>query len=248
MDPVSHVGFLHEGFVYGQGGDGAALGNLLNLASPFQDGEDGGDALELTCRTTFDLQGGVYGGGGGGGSVGTSIAIGPFNIPIIGNLGPFVLLEAGVTGGGGVSGGQAPPAAGSGGGVLLGPSITDSGTDATVGPVAIPGVGGVLAYQIPLSFSVTVVTITVTPFVSLNAGDGGDFGQQGGGASGTAGAQIVATVQIPFIGTQTLINQTISATLGLSQGGAPGTAININGNTTLNLITPNFLIKGPIQP
>jgi hypothetical protein len=219
----------------------------LNLASPFQDGAPGGDALELTCRTTFDLQGGVYGGGGGGGSVGTSIAIGPFNIPIIGNLGPFVLLEAGVTGGGGVSGGQAPSATGSGG-ILLGPSITDGGTNATIGPVAVPGVGGVLAYQIPLSFSVTVVTITVTPFVSLDAGDGGDFGQQGGGASGTAGAQILATVQIPFIGTQTLINQTISANLGLSQGGASGDAIDINGNITQDLITPNFLIKGNVQP
>lgn len=248
MDPVSHVGLLHEGFIYGRGGDGAPLGNLLNLASPFQDGDPGGDALELTCRTTFDLQGGVYSGGGGGGSVGTSIAIGPFNVPIIGNLGPFVLLEAGVTGGGGSSGGQAPAAAGSGGGVLLGPSITDSGTDAGVGPVAIPGVGGVLSYSIPLSFSVTVVTITVTPFVSLNAGDGGDFGQPGGPASGTAGANILATVQIPFIGTQTLINQTISASLGLSQGGAPGTAITGNGNTVQNLITPNFLIKGPVQP
>ena len=247
MDPVSHVGFLHEGFVYAKGGDGAPLGNLLNLSSPFQDGEPGGDALELTCRTTFDLQGGVYGGGGGGGSVGTSIAIGPFSVPIIGNLGPFVLLEAGVTGGGGVSGGQASSATGSGG-VLIGPSITDSGTDATVGPVAVPGVGGVLAYQVPFSFSVTVVTITVTPFVSLNAGDGGDFGQQGGGASGTAGANILATVQIPFIGTQTLINQTISANLGLSQGGAPGDAINKNGNITQDLITPNFLIKGFVQP
>lgn len=247
MDPVSHVGFLHEGFVYARGGNGAPLGNLLNLSSPFQDGSPGGDALELTCRTTFDLQGGVYGGGGGGGSVGTSIAIGPFNVPIIGNLGPFVLLEAGVTGGGGVSGGQALSATGSGG-VLLGPSLTSSGTNATVGPNAVPGVGGVLAYQIPLSFSVTVVTITVTPFVSLDAGNGGDFGQAGGGASGTAGANILATVQIPFIGTQTLINQTISANLGLSQGGAPGDAIDRNGNTTLNLITPNFLIKGAVQP
>ncbi|MEZ4977946.1 MAG: hypothetical protein R2772_01485 [Chitinophagales bacterium] len=247
LDPVSHVGFLHEGFVYARGGNGAPLGNLLNLSSPFQDGAPGGDALELTCRTTFDLQGGVYGGGGGGGSVGTSIAIGPFNVPIIGNLGPFVLLEAGVTGGGGSSGGQALSATGSGG-VLLGPSLTASGTSATVGPNAIPGLGGVLAYQVPLSFSVTVVTITVTPFVSLDAGNGGDFGQQGGGASGTAGANILATVQIPFIGTQTLINQTISANLGLSQGGAPGDAIDRNGNTTLNLITPNFLIKGAVQP
>jgi hypothetical protein len=247
LDPVSHVGFLHEGYVYARGGDGAPLGNLLNLASPFQDGDPGGDALELTCRTTFDLQGGIYSGGGGGGSVGTSIAIGPFNVPIIGNLGPFVLLEAGVTGGGGSSAGQAQSATGSGG-VLLGPSLTDAGTNATAGPNSVPGVGGVLAYQIPLSFSVTVVTITVTPFVSLDAGNGGEFGQQGGPASGTAGANILATVQIPFIGTQTLINQTISASLGLSQGGAPGDAINVNGNTTLNLITPNFLIKGPVQP
>ena len=84
--------------------------------------------------------------------------------------------------------------------------------------------------------------------MSLDAGDGGDFGQQGGGASGSAGAQILATVQIPFIGTQTLINQTISATLGLSQGGAAGDAIDVNGNTIQNLITPNFLIKGAVQP
>jgi hypothetical protein len=247
MDPVSHVGFLHEGYVYARGGNGAPLGNLLNLSTPFQDGSPGGDALELTCRTTFDLQGGVYSGGGGGGSVGTSITIGPFSVPIIGNLGPFILLEAGVTGGGGSSGGIALSASGSGG-ILIGPSLTASGTNATSGPASVPGVGGVLAYQIPLSFSVTVVTITVTPFVSLNAGDGGNFGQQGGGASGTAGANILATASIPFIGTVTLINQTISASLGLSQGGAPGDAINKNGNIVQNLITPNFLIKGNVQP
>jgi hypothetical protein len=247
MDPLSHVGFLHEGFVYARGGDGAPMGNLLNLGSPFQNGDPGGDALELTCRTTFDLQGGVYGGGGGGGTVGTRIAIGPFNVPIIGQLGPFILLEAGVTGGGGSSGGQAQTAAGSGG-VLLGPSLTDDGTDATLGPNSVPGVGGVLSYSIPLSFSVTVVTITVTPFVSLNAGDGGGFGQAGGPASGTAGANVLAQASIPFIGTVNLINQTISANLGLSQGGAAGIAIDKNGNTTLDLITPNFLIKGAVQP
>ncbi|MFT4644789.1 MAG: hypothetical protein ACI8ZX_001196 [Planctomycetota bacterium] len=247
MDPVSHVGFLNEGFVYAKGGDGAALGNLLNLSSPFQDGDDGGDALELTCRTTFDLQGGLYGGGGGGGSVGTSIAIGPFSIPIIGTLGPFILLEAGVTGGGGSSGGLAQTASGSGG-VLLGPSLVDDGTDATVGPTSIPGVGGILAYSIPLSFGVSVVNIAVTPQVSLDAGDGGGFGQQGGGASGNAGANVVATASVPFIGTVTLFSQNFNASLGLSQGGAAGNAIEINGNTILDLVTPNYLIKGPIQP
>lgn len=247
LDPVSHVGFLHEGFVYAKGGDGAPLGNLLNLATPFQNGEPGGDALELTCRTTFDLQGGVYAGGGGGGSVGTSIAIGPFSIPIIGTLGPFILLEAGVTGGGGSSGGQAQSAASSGG-VLLGPSLTDSGTSATVGPQSVPGVGGILSYNIPLNFGVSVVNIAVTPYVSLDAGDGGNFGQQGGGASGSAGAAVQATAQVPFVGTITLFSQTFNATLGLSQGGLPGDAINVNGNTTLNLITPNYLIKGNVQP
>jgi len=247
MDPLSHVGLLHEGFLIAKGGNGAALGNLLNLATPFQNGLPGGDALNLTCRTTFDLQGGVYGGGGGGGAVGTSLAIGPFNVPIIGQLGPFILLEAGVTGGGGVSGGIAQTASSSGG-ILLGPSLTDDGTDATVGPNAVPGVGGVLAYSIPLSLSASVVTITVTPFVSLDAGDGGSFGQQGGAASGSAGATVLATVQIPFIGNVNLINQTFSASLGLSQGGAGGDAIDINGNTTINLITPNFLIKGDVTP
>ncbi len=247
LDPVSHVGFLNQGFVIGRGGNGAPLGNLLNLASPFQDGDDGGNALELTCRTTFDLQGGVYSGGGGGGSVGTSITIGPFSIPIIGTLGPFILFEAGVTGGGGSSGGIAQSASGSGG-VLLGPSLTDDGTNATTGANAVPGVGGVLAYSIPLSFGVSVVTISVTPFVSLDAGDGGDFGQQGGGASGTAGAQVTASAQVPFIGTVTLFSQNISASLGLSQGGAPGNALEVNGNIVQDLVTPNYLIKGPIQP
>lgn len=247
MDPFSHVGFFHEGFVYAKGGNGAPLGNLLNLSSPFQNGLPGGDALNLTCRTTFDLQGGVYGGGGGGGSVGTSIAIGPFSIPIIGNLGPFILLEAGSTGGGGVSGGISQLASGSGG-ILLGPSLTAGGTNATVGPNAVPGLGGILAYSIPLSFGVSVVNINVTPYVSLNAGDGGNFGQAGGGASGNAGASVVATASVPFIGNITLFSQTFNASLGLSQGGAGGDAIDKNGNIVQDLVTPNYLLKGTVTP
>jgi hypothetical protein len=246
LDPQSHVGLRHEGYIYAKGGDGAPLGNLLS-GQFFQNGEDGGDALELTCRTTFDLQGGIYAGGGGGGSVGTSIVLPAISVPLVGTLGPFILLEAGATGGGGSSGGVAQSAAGSGG-ILLGPSLTDMGTDATVGPNSIPGEGGEISFSVPLSFNVTVITITVTPFVAINGGDGGGFGQPGQPGTGTAGANVTVTATIPFVGNVTLFNQTISGSLGISQGGAAGIAIKTNNNTTQNLITPNFLIKGAVQP
>lgn len=238
LDPNSHVGFKHEGFVYAKGGDGASLGNLLSLSSVLPPGESGGDALELTCRTTFDLQGGVYGGGGGGGSVGGAIAT-P-SLPVVGAI---VLLEAGVTGGGGASGGLSGGTPGTNG-IVIGPSLVEAGTNATVGPNSIPGVGGVLSY----SQAINIGPVTATPFVSLAAGDGGDFGQSGGDAVGTAGANIQVVVSLPFVGNVTVFNQTVSASLGFSQGGDAGIAIKTNNVTIQDLITPNFLIKGAVQP
>lgn len=238
LDPLSHVGFRNKGFLYAKGGDGADLGNLLNGLNFFPPGEDGGDALELTCRTTFDLQGGVYAGGGGGGSVGGAIAT-P-NLPIIGAL---VLLEAGVTGGGGASGGIAGSTPG-GNGIVIGPSLIAAGSNAGTGPLAIPGVGGVLSY----STSFSAGPATVSPFVSLSAGDGGDFGQPGTSALGSLGANVQVVVSVPFIGNITLLNQTLTLNLPISQGGSPGTAVKTNNVIIQDLVTPNFLIKGPVQP
>jgi hypothetical protein len=237
LDPQSHVGLRHEGYIYARGGNGAPLGNLLNPGSIFPQGGRGGDALELTCRTSFILQGGVYAGGGGGGSVGGSIAT-P-SLPIVGAI---VLLEAGVTGGGGSSGGISPQT--SGGNIVIGPSLLAPGTNATVGPNSIPGVGGVINYSQPIN----VGPVIATPFVQLAAGDGGGFGQRGGDATGTAGANIQVVVTIPFVGSVTLFNQTVSGSLGFSQGGDAGIAIKTNNNPTIDLITPNFLIKGIVQP
>ena len=238
LDQFSHVGFRNKGFVYAQGGNGAALGNLIGGSGFAPPGEDGGDALELTCRPTFDLQGGVYSGGGGGGSVGGAVAT-P-SLPIIGTL---VLIEAGVTGGGGASGGLTGTTPGTNG-VVIGPSLLAQGTDATVGPTSIPGVGGVLSYN--TSFSAGPAT--VSPFVSLSGGDGGDFGQPGTSALGSLGANVQVVVSVPFIGNITLLNQTFSFNLPISQGGAPGTAVKTNNVIIQDLVTPNFLIKGPVQP
>lgn len=239
LDPDSHVGFKHQGFVYAKGGNGANLGNLLTNLNIFPPGDDGGDALELTCRTTFDLQGGVYSGGGGGGSVGGSLAT-P-SLPIIGSI---VLLEAGVTGGGGSSGGIAGSTPGTSGGIVIGPSILAQGTDATTGPTSIPGVGGILSFT--TSFSAGPAT--VSPFVSLEGGDGGEFGQAGTSAAGNIGANVQIVVSVPIIGNITLLNQTLQFSLPISQGGDPGIAIKTNNVTIQDLITPNFLIKGPVQP
>lgn len=238
LDPNSHVGLLNEGFIYARGGDGASLGNLITGGGFLPQGESGGDALELTCRTTFDLQGGVYGGGGGGGSVGGAIAT-P-SLPIVGSI---VLLEAGVTGGGGSSGGLAGGTPGSSG-IVIGPSLIAAGTNATVGPLSTPGIGGVFNF----SQAINIGPVTATPFVSLAAGDGGDFGEEGGDAIGSAGANIQVVVSLPFVGNVTLFNQTISASLGFSQGGAAGIAIKTNNVTIQDLVTPNFLIKGAVQP
>ena len=238
LDPNSHVGFRNKGFVYAKGGDGADLGNLLNNLNFFPPGDDGGDALELTCRTTFDLQGGLYSGGGGGGSVGGSIAT-P-SLPFIGTL---VLLEAGVTGGGGSSGGLKGSTPGSNG-IVIGPSLLAQGTNATVGPTSIPGLGGILSY----STSFSAGPATVSPFVSLSAGNGGGFGQPGSSALGSLGANVQVVISIPFIGNVTLLNQTFTLNLPISQGGSPGIAVKTNNVTIQDLVTPNFLIKGPVQP
>ncbi|MCB0538971.1 MAG: hypothetical protein KDE33_15770 [Bacteroidetes bacterium] len=238
LDPNSHVGLRNKGYIYAKGGNGANLTNLISNPSFAPPGEVGGDALELTCRTTFDLQGGVYSGGGGGGSVGGVVAT-P-SLPIVGTL---VILEAGVTGGGGASGGLAGNSPGSSG-TVIGPSLLDLGTDATVGPTSIPGVGGILSY----STSFSAGPATVTPFVSLNGGDGGDFGQPGTSGAGSIGANVNVSVSIPIIGNITLLNQTFSYTLPISQGGAPGIAIKTNNVPTQDLVVPNFLITGPVQP
>lgn len=238
MDPNSHVGFRNKGFLYARGGDGADLGNLLGGSGFAPPGEPGGDALELTCRTTFDLQGGVYAGGGGGGSVGGALAT-P-NLPIIGAI---VLLEAGVTGGGGASGGVAGSTPGSSG-IVIGPSLLAAGSNATVGPTSTPGLGGILSF----STSFSAGPATVSPFVSLTGGDGGDFGQPGTAAVGSAGANVQVVVSVPFLGNITLLNQTLSLNLPISQGGSPGVAVKTNNVIIQDLVTPNFLIRGPVQP
>lgn len=255
LDPMSHVGLLNRGYIYAKGGDGAPMGNLANLSLPFQDGEDGGDALNVTCRTTFDLQGGIYSGGGGGGTIGTSLVLGPWNIspgfpfPNI-TIGPFIILEVGAMGGGGSSGGEAQNGSGTGG-TVLGYQNIAQGTDATVGPASIPGIGGTLQYSVPintgLTFSGVGVNLNVTPAVGIDGGDGGAFGQAGQDGTGFASASFQVSASV-FGFNIPIASGNPSITLGLSNGGMPGTAITGNGNTMQDLIVPNFLIKGPVQP
>lgn len=243
LDPMSHVGFINNGAIIGKGGNGGDIGNITALQFG-EDGEDGGDALELTTKTTFDLDGEVYAGGGGGAGIGTGLQ---FNIPIV-NVNVFIGFGYG--GGGGAEsglGGTAPNL-----GVVIG-QVVDGG-NATAGPLAIPGDGAQLAGGIDLVqllgqlVGINIPGLYANVTGGLFAGDGGDFGQAGGGSNANVGIDIGISFSIPpFIN----INIPIfngSLPLGTANGGDPGLAIKTNSNQTIDLVLPNGYIKGAVAP
>lgn len=245
LDPNSHVGLRNNGAIFARGGDGSSLGNILNLtfAAP---GGNGGDALILTAKTTFALNGPIYGGGGGGGSIGTALDVST-PIPLLGSLG--ICLAAGSGGGGGSASGIGGGLSGActGSGPLYFPfTFVEDGQNATAGANSVPGLGGVINQSFPISFNATVATITITPSINVSGGNGGDFGQPGGAGNGSVTVTLGVSFPIPFLPS---INIPIGPfTLISSAGGAAGIAIKTNNNTTVNLITPNNFIKGAVQP
>jgi len=247
LDAGSHVGLINNGSIVAKGGDGSSLGNLLNLsfAAP---GEDGGDALELTTKTTFALNGPIYGGGGGGGSVGAVLDVSQsFSIPFVGSQTIGACFAAGAGGGGGsadgVGGGSSGACSGSGALYYTQTYIAD-GTDATSGAASINGIGGLISENTTISLGASGFSVDVTPGISIEGGDGGTFGQAGGAGVGAATLSIGASV--PFIGSVNIYNGNFP--IVSSVGGEPGYAIKTNNNTTVDLVTPNNYIVGDVQP
>jgi hypothetical protein len=202
LDPLSHVGIRNYGFFFARGGDGATGGALTSFGNP---GNPGGDAVDMSCRTSLLNFGFIYGGGGGGGSVGYGET---FNIPLIGNW----TLGIGAGGGGGCADGI-----GGNTGALPWPIWAD-GQDASGGLAGQPGIGGRLIVPIPIPLG--PVTVTIEP--DVRGGDGGGYG-----LPGTAGdLTIGVSVTIPIIGT---IGLPIPPITGFPPGGDGGYAIKRNG-------------------
>lgn len=203
LDPNSHVGLRNYGVIYAQGGDGGLGGNLSSFGNP---GEDGGNAIGLTCRTSIINNGFILGGGGGGASVGYGTT---FNFPVIGNW----TFTIGAGGGGGASDGEG----GGTGGSTIG--YYAAGDDAGSGLAANGGDGGVL--NTPIAVPVGVASININP--QVYGGDGGDYGVDGTSGSLT----FVIGVTIPIIGTINVANPSITS---FPPGGTAGNAIKKNGH------------------
>lgn len=213
LDNQSHVGVRNYGAILGHGGDGGLGGSLATFGN---EGQDGGTAINMTCKTSVLNYGFIFGGGGGGGSVGFGQT---FSIPVIGNW----TLAIGAGGGGGCSLGLG---GGSGGSVI---GFWENGENATGGLAAIPGDGGVL--NVPINIPLGPVTLTLTP--DVEGGDGGSYGFPGESGDLTIGA----SVTVPIIGT---INLPIPSITGFPPGGEPGFAIKKNNFPLIGIPTGYF--------
>lgn len=247
FDPQTHVGLKLDGAILGRGGNGASLGNLANLtfAAP---GGNGGNALELTTKTTFLLNGAIYGGGGGGGGIGAALDAST-NVPLLGTVG--FCLAAGTGGGGGSTSGTGGGTAGAcpGSGPLYFPfTYVQDGTAATSGQYSIAGAGGQINRSIPIPIPISIATLTITPSIAIAGGNGGGFGQSGGSGTGSVGVNANIQIRIPIIGNITVPLYNGSFPLISSNGGTPGLAVKTNGNATVDLVVPNNMIKGDVQP
>lgn len=229
LDAQSHVGINNNGAILGKGGNGGDIQTSSNFSSA---GENGGNALSLSCRTTLQQNtfGYIYGGGGGGSSIGAGI---PINLPV-GNF----AIAVGAGGGGGSNKGFG----GDPNGVL---NLFAGGQDATSGLTSIPGQGGVL--NVPINIPISIVTISVNPQVF--GGDGGAYGQSG--QPGSFALSLSASFSIPLIGTVTIPVPIGNIPVPVLPGGLPGMAIKRNGFVLNGLPDGNyntFFTKGSVGP
>lgn len=201
LDPQSHVGIRNYGVFLARGGNGGLGGNFGAFGNA---GQNGGTAIDMSCKTSLLNNGFIYGGGGGGSSVGLSTS---FSLPFVGTY----TFAIGAGGGGGCAFGFG----GGTGATIIG--IWDNGTDASGGLSAQPGVGG--TENLPIPIPLGPVTITINP--DVQGGDGGDYGLPG--TSGNLVVNIAATV--PIIGT---INIPTPAITNFPAGGAAGFALKKN--------------------
>jgi hypothetical protein len=228
----SVVGIVNNGNILGQGGDGGrAYAPSAGLSG---DGEDGGDAIDLTAQTTIKNNGTIFAGGGGGAAMAFEYT---FNLGV-GNIG--ILVGAG--GGGGAEQGEG----GSSPGISIGFTQYDPGQDAGAGSGAQGGNGGNLNVSQPIPISFATVTLGAT----ADGGDGGDFAQPG--TQGTLTGNISVDVCVPIAGCTTVFSTSLGfSALGIPkpQPGQEGMAVDRNNNPLTNYPDQNYntnFLKGAI--
>jgi len=208
LDPQSHVGIRNYGVFLARGGNGGLGGNFGAFGNV---GQNGGTAIDMSCKTSLLNYGFIYGGGGGGASVGLSQS---FTLPFVGTY----TFAIGAGGGGGCALGLG----GGTGSAVIG--IWDNGNNATGGLSAQPGTGGIENLPVPIPLG--PVTITINP--DVQGGNGGNYGLPG--TSGTLVVNISATV--PIVGT---INIPTPAITNFPAGGAAGFALKKNNHPLIGL-------------
>jgi hypothetical protein len=227
LHPQSQVGINNAGGIFARGGDGAFGGNFQNFGNP---GGNGTHAIDMTCQTAIINNGFIFGGGGGGGSVGLGV-----NIPVVN-----INLGIGAGGGGGAADGQ-------GGAQAFPIPVWADGNDAGNGQNGLGGQGGTLSVPINLNFP--PVAVSITP--NANGGDGGNYGFDGSG--GNLFVNLLVQIQVPFIGTITLLNANLPnpPIQNFPPGGAAGNAVKRNG-FLLNGVSDGFYntsnVKGRVGP
>ncbi len=229
LDAQSHVGIANSGAILGRGGNG---GDIQGSSTFSQAGDNGANALNLSCRT--DIQSGtfgfIYGGGGGGSSIGAGF---PINTPV-GNFS----FAIGAGGGGGSNSGYG----GDPNGLL---NTFAAGQDATSGVLSIPGLGGIL--NVPINIPISIITLSINP--QIYGGNGGAYGQPG--TAGSFVLSIAASFSIPLVGTVTIPIPIGNIPVPVLPGGLAGMAIKrnnfpLNGYTDGNYNT--LFVKGAVGP
>lgn len=225
-----NIGIENNGYIYGKGGDGPLLMG--------QNGEDGGDAIEITCPTEIRNKGMIYGGGGSGLTVGAfqQSTIGPINL----------CIAAGAGGGGGMPsgiGGGSPQQTCS---IVIG--IWENGNGAGINYDDNEG----SAVNKTQAFNIPTPIVSGTIVMTVNGGAGGDFGEPGTSSAQPidfSGSELNITVNIPFIGDVSVpiplgpilnpISNSINNGVNNSIPGVGGKAIKHNGNA-INILDGDY--------
>lgn len=246
---------INQAMIYGQGGGG---GNPFGIG---QDGEPGGNALELNGNavTIDNGAGDIFGGGGGGGNGEVVQACIENTLPSTNTGYAWLQKICGGAGGGGAGNGVA------GVPLYVAPVCAIYDMPAPTGPSGAPVVSasavGTANYGVVASVTITTVaanggTGTTVPgtasapsdasgsvgfpvpilgsAVGGTAGDGGDWGQAGqDGAAGAVNGNYAPLTSI---------------LLAAGVGGAAGKAINLNGGTAVFTAGNNAAqVKGAVS-
>jgi hypothetical protein len=227
LHPDSKVGIYNRGDLLARGGDGGAGAGVAGGGTGA--GLDGSHAINLTVSThVINDNGRIYGGGGGGGSVGLVQAI---NL----GIGSFT-IGLGAGGGGGAQ-------LGIGGNLGTGFGYYDAGDNSGSGVFATGADGGLLST--PINLNLLGASVTLTP--NAQGGDGGDYGVDG--QSGTLTVNVLVQINVPIVGTVTLLNQNFPnpPPTGFPSGGIAGFAVKRNGNNLIGSIQDGYFQSSQLK-